>query len=93
MKQKYMEKWERTKSRGRGRFVWIHGVIGFGIPLFICLLILGKLVTPQGSPWINFLNALLIASITGYLWGAWFWNSMEKDYERTKKKSKRAGGF
>ena len=74
------KRWEVTRSKGRDRFVWINGVVGFGLsagliwPFFMAAL--------QGWDrlWVYLPLGLIGFPIGGYFWGRQMWTTMERKY-------------
>ncbi len=79
--QKQFERLANTRSKGRKRFIWLHGVLGWGV--FVALFWSCWMAAWKG--WEQFLIYLLIAlvmfPIGGYFWGASMWNRFERLYE------------
>ncbi len=88
---KKLKKWERTRSKGKLRFVLINGVIKIGFTVAtICLISDEKYRSPatgQISIFYIFI-ALLIFSICGYFCGLFFWRQNEWEYLIQKRKDK-----
>lgn len=91
---KWMKRWEKTRSRGRTRFVWLNSVVGWGIPVGLFWAV-WMMFWEEGfvfSEWSlrSFLISLGVAIVffplTGYFGGISSWNVMEKKYLDAKKK-------
>jgi hypothetical protein len=76
------EKWERTRSRGRERFVWLAGVccLGLGTGCLSAVLLAAELHSRRHpAPWIALLP-LHLGPIAGYAWGRIVWEFIEAKY-------------
>lgn len=75
-------KWSVIRSKGKSRYIWLHGVVLWGWPtallwtLFTCSL--------QGWDKISLYLpvALICFSIGGFVAGTWGWARHEHNYER-----------
>jgi hypothetical protein len=80
--EKRWGKWRQVRARGRRRFVWVNGVVGWGIPTAI----LWSIWMGYSIGWnrtVSFLiSALIFFPIGGYFWGAWMWYWMERSYKK-----------
>ena len=76
-----MRRWSRTRDRGRRYFLWVHGVLGWGVPVAVCW----SIAMAWGKGWERFLQLIMLAMIGfpigGYFWGALVWRNMEKKYQ------------
>ncbi|MCU0314958.1 MAG: hypothetical protein MUC92_00030 [Fimbriimonadaceae bacterium] len=82
------EKWEKIRQRGRWYFVFVYGVLGWGLGTGGLMFLVGsimKFVSPA-TWWF-----LLIFLPGGFLWGEFMWRFMEfvysKDLERVSEVS------
>ncbi len=83
MNFKKLKKWERTRSKGKFRFVLINGVIKIGFTVATLCLISDEGYRNSATGQISILYifiALLIFSICGYFGGLFIWNLYEKEY-------------
>jgi hypothetical protein len=83
MSERDVARWEATRSKGRSRYIWLFGVVGWGVFTgLIWALILGW---QQGWDRLPALLAfgLIGFPIGGYFWGDWMWKRLEKQYEKT----------
>ena len=73
-------KWEATRSRGRKRFIWVTGVLTWGLATGVCWSIL--MAGIQGWDKLSTLLpvALVVFPICGYFFGAFVWKSTEIKY-------------
>ncbi len=78
-----LKRWEKTRGKGKFRFVLINGVIVGGCLLSIVALISSGGYRDPASGDIsifNILAALLLFSIFGYFCGLGFWKQNESEY-------------
>jgi len=82
MTQQQAERWARTRQKGRKRFVWVHGVLGWGLPMAItCPVLLAVFQGWERLP-LNLPIALVLFPIGGYWFGAWMWRFGEQKYQQ-----------
>jgi len=88
MNSKEIERWEKTRQKGRQHFIWLYGVACWGLMTGILWGVIMHLVMPfllGGHSFLWWLLPAIIAfPIGGYVWGYWMWKSMEKKYQQTK---------
>jgi hypothetical protein len=79
--------WLEIKAKGRRRFVWRSGVLGWGLPVFAIwtplMLFFGpsthRASLPENVGIIVF--SLLIWMLAGYLYGHRMWKTLHKRYD------------
>ncbi|MEM6798040.1 MAG: hypothetical protein AAF589_00870 [Planctomycetota bacterium] len=75
-----MARWEKTRARGRNRFIRVYGVLGWGVSTAVFWSIFMTFV--QG--WERLLQvlpfALVAFPIGGYFFGSWAWKVSENRY-------------
>jgi ABC-type multidrug transport system permease subunit len=87
MKKQQREKWEKVRARGKKRFVFFNGIIGWGLPTAF-LYTSAMTYMDQGALEFNdaFYRLLLIAivlfPIGGVVFGLWVWNWSERAYHK-----------
>lgn len=89
MNQVQKERWEHARAKGRDHFVWMVGVLRWG-------LIFGSIITTvmflQRNGWnvkllfdmeyVSYLSfSLLLFAVFGYVWGRTVWWLTEKKYQ------------
>ncbi len=76
-----LKRWEKTRTKGKFRFVLLNGIIKVGFSTAILILITRKFRYPTDDLYIQFVILILIGnSIGGYFFGRWFWKRNEKEY-------------
>ena len=82
MTEPQRKRWERIRAKGRKRFIWLTGVVAWGIPT--------GLLWSAGMSWFMRWSlpsilpmALIVFSIGGYWFGATMWRQMEDRYEQS----------
>ena len=85
-------KWERTRRNGRSRFLWIFGVLGFGMTtgiigsVIMYLDMSGIMGRRHPVPELAILP-LLVCPFGGYLWGVMMWHTVDSKYLSARKKA------
>ena len=89
MSAKQIGKWGKTRHKGRRRFIWVRGVLGFGGTLTI-LWLFSAVIAAGSRRGINDQQAydlivntgtLIVLSLAGsYFWGTWVWKKSERQY-------------
>ncbi|MBT3136341.1 hypothetical protein KL866_14790 [Alteromonas sp. ALT199] len=77
-----MEKWAKTREKGKQRFVLVNGVLGWGVPTAIFWAVLMEFIEPSENIWVRPTIALFIFPIAGIAFGHLTWNKSEKAYEK-----------
>ena len=80
MKEKGIKNWEKIRSKGKQHFIWIKGVLSWGILTAILWFIIMEIIMPFENKFIGLLLALFLFPIGGYFWGLWVWKIAEKKY-------------
>jgi len=80
MNEKRLARWTQTRQMGRTKFIWLRGVLGWGVTTAV----LSSLIMTvfQGFPTFLFRLgiAMILFPIGGYFWGIWVWELAEKQY-------------
>jgi hypothetical protein len=91
MSPKQVKRWARTRQMGRTRYVWLIGVLGFGLTLGVCLPVAiaavgswlpGKIVPGWERLPVHLVGCLIVCPIGGYFFGVCMWRAVESEYER-----------
>ena len=86
--KKQFEAWSKLRERGENKFIWLRGVIFWGVLTALLWSILMQFITPTD----NFLRRTIIAFILfpigGFFWGKIVWKSSEKNYNEYKNAQK-----
>jgi hypothetical protein len=72
------QRWAQTRSRGRQRYVWVQGVLGWGGLLAVALCI-GQIIAGRFHPVVALATTALCA-VGGYLIGIVKWKHNEQAY-------------
>lgn len=78
-------RWENARARGKRRYVLVHGVLLWGMPMLL-VMTAGIYVQRYGWVWPNgsteqvslMLFNLMIWPVGGYLFGAVMWKALER---------------
>lgn len=73
-------RWERTRERGEKRFVWVNGVLAWGL-LTAALFSVGMIMFGDSSIVIVPI-AFLVFPAGGYFWGKIVWRITEGQYAK-----------
>jgi hypothetical protein len=74
-------KWEKTRSKGKSHFVWLYGVMGWGLWMFVFTAVWNYFRHPDSLSQRLIINAIMWP-IMGYCWGAVMWGISEKTYKK-----------
>ncbi len=77
MNVKQKERWARLREMGRRRYIWIHGVLGWGVSVAIAWSV--SIAWDEGWDRLPILLpiALVLFPFGGYFFGAIMWRMME----------------
>ncbi len=73
-------KWEATRAKGKRRFVWVNGVLGWG--LLTAALFSAFMIGFGDASWAIVPVAFLIFPAGGYFWGLAVWRITEGQYAK-----------
>lgn len=79
-----IEKWEKTRIKGKKRFLWVNGFLGWGVTTAILWSIIMEVSQPSENLWIRPMIALILFPIGGLAWGHFVWKSMEKKFNTSE---------
>ncbi len=82
-----MEKWAKTREKGKQRFVLVNVVLGWGITTAILWSVLMEFIEPSENVWVRPIIALIIFPIAGVVFGHLMWDKSEKAYEKETRKA------
>lgn len=82
-----MEKWAKTREKGKQRFVLVNVVLGWGITTAILWSVLMEFIEPSENIWIRPIIALIVFPIAGVVFGHLMWDKSEKAYEKETRKA------
>jgi hypothetical protein len=91
MTPRQVEGWSKTRAKGRTRFVWLTGVVSWGVPVAI----IWSVAMASFKGWDRFPHllriALILFPIAGYWFGSYVWRKSEEQYEQTLGDQPRTG--
>ena len=82
-----IEKWAKTREKGKQRFVLINGVLGWGVTTAILWAALMEYIEPSENIWVRPIIALFIFPIAGVAFGHLMWKKSEKAYDKEIRKA------
>ena len=77
MTKPHMDRWARVRVRGKKRYFWLSGVIGWGISMGI---LVGAINRLGGTSWVQSASSLVLLPIGGYFWDFFMWHWMERRF-------------
>lgn len=94
MTLKEFERWGRMRKGGKKSFIWMQGVLGFGVVMALCMAVVISVLNmlleeTSFNPYFlirQLVINLLIFPVIGYAWGAWTWSYTERNYLREQNK-------
>ena len=88
MKPKHFEHWSKLRTRGKARYILGTGVLAWGLPMFLfMILIINRRTTSLTAIGLN----LLIWILGGTLFGWLTWTIAERQYQRALKSQDSSG--
>jgi hypothetical protein len=80
--------WARERAQGRTNFIWRRGVLGWGIPAAVAVVLYktvqeqGVVLTPQLTDSLKRAIgiAIVVFPFAGWLFGRWLWDTSETRY-------------
>ena len=79
---KFINQWEKTKFKGKLRYIFLVGVLGWGVPMFIVMtLIIGSGLFPNKGTSVIIINSV-IWLIGGFVFGYSGWYYADKKYNK-----------
>jgi len=90
MKQTQKTKWESIRARGKSRYIFLYGIIGWGVPTAILYTILTSLfeirtLTFNQEILKTFLISIILFPIGGIFFGLWTWSWIVKKLNNEQK--------
>jgi hypothetical protein len=82
MHEREYTRWEATRSKGRSRFIWLFGVVWWGVVTGLMWAVMMAWMHGWNELPLLLPFALIGVPIGGYFWGAWMWNRIEKQYRQ-----------
>jgi len=79
-------RWAATRAKGRTCFIWIYGVVLYGLAAAVSWSITMSALQGWDQIFIYLPIALVVFPIGGYFFGVWVWKKSEAEYEKTVSK-------
>jgi hypothetical protein len=80
--EKQIARWEKTRKMGRARYIWLVGVLGWGVATGSMWAV--AMAAMQGWERLPVLLAMALVGfpIGGYFFGMWVWKASESQYQQ-----------
>jgi hypothetical protein len=87
MTEKQREKWSKTRKKGRTRFIWLYGVVGWGV---VTGVLWAAAMAFQGLGHLPLLLplALIVFPIGGFFFGRKMWTTFEDQFQEAALREK-----
>ncbi|MDD5034327.1 MAG: hypothetical protein PHE55_06175 [Methylococcaceae bacterium] len=85
-----LAQWEKTRARGKSRFIWTHGILQWGGFMFFFSMAVfqhrhyGDVFSTEGNLPFRLILALLVWVFVGHLYGQSRWRRNEQEYQAQK---------
>lgn len=79
-KEKRMQRWTVTRAKGMRRFIFVNGVLGWGLMTGISWSLVMWLVGAMPNPSVQLPVALVFFPLIGVAWGWFVWRTSEKAF-------------
>ena len=79
MKPAELERWSVLRAKGRLRYVLLHGVLAYGLPMF---LVMTFLVRPQPQTPVLLAISAALWAVGGLVFGLIMWHVNERRYRK-----------
>jgi uncharacterized membrane protein YvlD (DUF360 family) len=76
-----LERWKKTRQKGREKYILVNGVLAWGIPTALVWSVTMAILQPSENIWVRPLIALVIFPLGGIGFGYFTWNASEKQYK------------
>jgi hypothetical protein len=84
---KWIQRWEKQRAGGRGRFILLTGLLGYGLPMFIVMtFFVNRRVLNARS----ILVGAVLWPVGGLVFGALMWWASERRYAKHLEKLRKA---
>lgn len=80
MDQKQYEKWGMIRERGQRQFIWVQGVLMWGIVTGILWSVAMSYYLPSEHIYVRPIIALILFPVSGYFGSKWTWKRNEEKY-------------
>jgi hypothetical protein len=82
-----LKKWAKTRQMGRTRYIWLYGVIGWGLATGVLWAILMAFLNGRDRLPMYFVLGVIIFPIGGYFFGSWTWAKLEEKFRQAEQDS------
>jgi hypothetical protein len=81
--QKFEKWWQEVRSKGRTRYIWVRGVLGWGVTTGILVALYNNWNFPEKLITAILVN-MIFFPIGGYIWGVWTWGTLERKFLKSQ---------
>ena len=74
-------RWTLTRAKGRKRFIWVNGLLYFGVVTGVMWSIIMEVIVPSSNMWVRPVIALIVFPISGIFWSMRIWDLSEVKYQ------------
>jgi|SRR5689334_12819814 len=85
----FIKRWEISRSKGRWHYIFLSGVLMWGVPMFFALIVFSNQPDRRTLPGLTI--GAVVCSIGGVLFGAMVWFFSERRYKRLASVSPEVG--
>lgn len=90
MRRSQKLKWELIRTRGKLRYIFVNGLLGWGVPTAILFTIMTSLFETKSLSFDQeivktFIISIIIFPIGGVFWGVWTWSWIVKKLSNEQK--------
>ena len=89
--QQFIKSWAKTRSIGRTKYIWLYGVVAFGVPAGIVAAFVAAWGKPAEELYSTMRINLIMFPIGGYWYGAHMWKTWEAKYSDYRQKLRESG--
>ncbi|MCG6200516.1 hypothetical protein [Psychromonas antarctica] len=80
MKDKHFESWKKLREKGRLRFIFVRGILGWGLPMFLIVILLFNVGENGVILPASIAIHAAIWTVGGMIFGGVMWHLSEKKY-------------
>lgn len=82
MNEKQRLNWEKERAKGRKTFIWLYGILGWGVTMAISFSFVKPWVGNEPLSAVQILLSFTLFPLGGIILGLLVWKQKEKRYEK-----------